>query len=221
MLTHLTDEQRALMPAYARQWADRLLSTDSAPREEVEDAYRRCYEAAGIPWHGRVVWVSSPIVGALAAPIAAHMHGAVGGAVDGAVHGAVDGAVDVAVHDAVHGAVHGAVDVAVDGGWYRYVGGGWWGSWAAWRGFILDHTAAEVPQHIRDLHATWTATCDAGWWWPHRDWVIACDRPSVALRHRPGDRLAGRVGAALLARHPTSSASSPTRPVCLYIGASV
>ena len=118
-ITTLTDEQRAALAPYAQAWIERVLTCGPADRASVEDGIRRCYAAAGIPWHGNVVWVRSPLVAAMAGPIAsailARQRDAVDVAVDGAVRVAVDGAVRGAVGDAVRGAVGGAVDGAVDG----------------------------------------------------------------------------------------------------------
>ncbi|WP_157751848.1 DUF6745 domain-containing protein [Actinoplanes derwentensis] len=55
---------------FARDWADRLLSTSpltDGERGELVGAVRRCYMHAGLPWPDRVVWVPSPIAGRLLA----------------------------------------------------------------------------------------------------------------------------------------------------------
>jgi hypothetical protein len=51
--------------------AEADLRVGAADRPAFETAARQCYEQAGIPWYGNVVWVSSPLVLALAAPAAA------------------------------------------------------------------------------------------------------------------------------------------------------
>ena len=119
----LTDAQRKRFDEWSDKWIEIGLRTGPADRQKFESAAKRCYEFAGIPWHGRVVWVSSPIVMAIAAPVAALMlqahgkqsRGAVSGAVRDAGGGAVHDAVGVAVRRDVHGAVDGAVRGAVDG----------------------------------------------------------------------------------------------------------
>src|SRR5574337_930661 len=125
----LTPQQRARMHEWADQWISVGLRTGAADRPKFEKAAEQCYRAAGLPWHGNVVWVPSAIVMAIAAPVAAlgiQLHRAtnpgeavrvaVSGAVDGAVRDAVDGAVSDAVDGAVSDAVRGAVSGAVDGG---------------------------------------------------------------------------------------------------------
>ena len=150
----LTGEQRAKMDAWADQWIEVGLRLGAADRPKFEGAAKRCYEAAGIPWHGNVIWVSSPLVMAIAAPVAAfvielnkrkQVRGAVGGAVRGAVSGAVDdavsGAVSGAVDDAVSDAVGGAVDGAVHGAVHGAVGGAVGG---AVRGAVDDAVSGAV-----------------------------------------------------------------------------
>ncbi|MEU7739770.1 DUF6745 domain-containing protein [Nonomuraea sp. NPDC049158] len=93
----------------------------AAERRAWESAARACYQKIGLPFPERVVWVSSPLVGAFAAPIAAclstgHRNNRVldsvyralddtaGEAVGHAVRAAVRVAADGAVSDPVHGA---------------------------------------------------------------------------------------------------------------------
>ena len=215
MITTLTDEQRTALAPYAQAWIERVLTCGPADRASVEDGIRRCYAATGLPWHGHVVWVRSPLVAAVAGPIAsailALQRGAVGGAVGGAVDdavvdavrdtvdvavggavdvavvGAVRGAVDDAVGDAVDGAVGvavgGAVDGAVDGAmvsaWWRHLSP-WW-SWHAWRAACVEIVGVPRVQHLVDALRDANG---AGWWWPHREFVIVSDRPDVIHRER-------------------------------------
>ncbi|MFI6742657.1 DUF6745 domain-containing protein [Nonomuraea sp. NPDC050451] len=94
---------------------------DAAERRAWESAARACYREIGVPFPERVVWVSSPLVGAFAAPIAAclstgHRNSRVlesvyrsvddtaGETVGHAVRAAVRAASDGAASDPVHGA---------------------------------------------------------------------------------------------------------------------
>ena len=70
-LTELTDAERAAMPAHARRWIEVGWRTGEADWAAFEEAVRRAYRYTGAPWPGRVVRVPSPLVGALAAPVAA------------------------------------------------------------------------------------------------------------------------------------------------------
>src|SRR5690554_6289476 len=100
-LTKLTVEQEAAMGPWADAWIAKALAPGPVDQTSVEDGIRRCYEAAGIPWHGNVVWVDNPLVVGFAGPTAAYILDK-GGAVRDAVSGAVLGAVSDAVSDAVH-----------------------------------------------------------------------------------------------------------------------
>ena len=192
----LTPEQCARMPSWADEWIARGLSCEPADREAWERGARACYAHAGIEWPGVVVWVGSPLVMALAAPIAAHLlrggddvvadvvAGAVDDVVGGAVRDAVSGAVidavaDVvggAVSDAVIDAVSGAVSGAVRQGWPRYLGGAWWLGWQAYESFFRDVCGLQLPTDQRAADYA-LAQQSAGWWWPHTRFVIACERP--------------------------------------------
>jgi hypothetical protein len=124
-ITELTPEQHARMASWAQEWIDVGLSTAPIDVQRFTAACTALYGWADIPWHGNVIVVPNPLVGALAAPIAGHLlasgavEGAVSGSVDRAVSGAVSGSVDravaVAVREAVEEAVNTAVDSAVDG----------------------------------------------------------------------------------------------------------
>jgi len=139
-IENLTPAQTERMESFAREWIERGWRTAPLTEEEwavQNEGMRRCYEYAGIPFPKTIIRISSPLVGAFAAPIAAltiarvRSTGAVGGAVDDAVRGAVrvavrgavDGAVRGAVGDAVGGAVGDAVGDAVDGAVRGAVGG--------------------------------------------------------------------------------------------------
>ena len=66
-LKSLTQEQKDRIPSFAQEWADIATSCEPADRPLVEDGIQRCYNFAGIEWHGNVIWVDSPIVLALSA----------------------------------------------------------------------------------------------------------------------------------------------------------
>ena len=108
----LTEAQKAQMEAHADKWIEVGLRTGKADRAKFEAAAKKCYEYAGIPWHGNVVWTTSPLVVAFAAPAASLLIQLLrqkkfdyDAAVRAAVDAAVGGAVRVAVRDAVGGAV--------------------------------------------------------------------------------------------------------------------
>lgn len=108
-------------PGPARSTADEREAARTAERRAWESAARACYREIGVSFPERVVWVSSPLVGAFAAPIAAclrtgHRNNRVldsvyravddtaGETVGHAVRIAVQAVADGAVSDPVHGA---------------------------------------------------------------------------------------------------------------------
>jgi hypothetical protein len=148
------------------------------------------------------------------------VRGAVGGAVRDAVRGAVGGAVrdavGGAVRDAVRGAVGGAVRDAVDGAvrdavggafayirnnWYRRLGGqfwvgGWWGS-PSFVSFFTDVCELELSDDIAERARIYSALCESACWvWPHKDFVMVCERPREIHRNEAG-RLHYDHGAAI------------------------
>ena len=252
----LTPEQTAMLPGIAEEWIEWGLNPTPADRAKVEDGIRRCYEAAGLEWHGNVVWVDNPLAVSFAGPMAAHILGngaaveavdgavsravgdavdsavnravggavrsavggavnravdsavreavdsavgdAVYGAVDGAVYGAVreavdsavGGAVDGAVREAVHGAVYGAVGEAVDSAvnsavrdaWNRRLSGKGWSGWMA---FLSSFRSLGLELDNWHLLDAFIDANSAGWWWPHKKFVIVSEnwtrRPSLEL----------------------------------------
>jgi hypothetical protein len=91
------------------RWRDLGLHTGEPDRPAFLAAVRECYTLAHIPWHGNVVWTSSPLVVALAAPAAALLitlrHCGYGATYDGelekALQGMVQGSIAAALSQAV------------------------------------------------------------------------------------------------------------------------
>lgn len=105
----LSDEQEARLPEWVAEWiAERKAiahSAEPANWAAFTDGARRCYEYTHIPWHGRVVRVSSPVVLALAAPIAAAILDCRASR-DGRLHSVMDDAVPGLVRQGVSRHVH-------------------------------------------------------------------------------------------------------------------
>ena len=70
-IDRLTDEQRARMPEWRDRWIEIGLRAGAADRPKFEVAVAECYRAAKLAPPQRIVWVSSPLVLAIAAPAAA------------------------------------------------------------------------------------------------------------------------------------------------------
>lgn len=196
-IDRLTEAQKARVDGWADKWIEIGLRTGAADRPAFEAAARECYRYAGIPWHGNVVWVPSPLVVALAAPIAALLiqfhrrktfdRDAVRGAVRGAVDDAVGDAVDGAVRGAVRDAVEGAVKEVIKQRWNYYFGGQlwpggyWWGG--AFTSFFREVCGLTLEGDLWDRGRAYEQTIEnACWWYPHRDFLMVCERPTTINR---------------------------------------
>ena len=249
-LTSLTDDQKAQMAPWADAWIARALDPTPADEALVELGIKECYEAAGLVWHGNIVWVDSPLTVAFAGPQAAlalelvrggsavysavdsavdsavgsavgsavcsavgsavysavdsAVYSAVGSAVGSAVrsavgsavYSAVGSAVDSAVRSAVGSAVGSAVDSAVRRGWSYYLGGWGWAYWNAYVSYYRDVVGLELDDGIWDRSRSYEAAQGAGWWWPHKEFVIVARRHTSIKRDNQG-RLHSTTGPAI------------------------
>ena len=207
------------MPEWRDKWIKIGLCCEPADRERFEKAARECYRFAKLDQPKRVVWVQSPIVGAFAAPIAGHilrgkktMGFAVGSEVDSAVRSEVDSAVRSAVDSAVRSAagsavrsavgseVDSAVHSAVHSDWYQYLGGQFWvGGWYGSPSYVsfFQECGLELPNDLGAAARAYQSTSDSAcWWWPHRDFVMVCERPLYIKRDQQG-RLHCETGKAI------------------------
>src|SRR3990167_6415180 len=98
----LTEAERARFPEWVDKWVAIGLSTERLDLPRFNEAAKACYRFADLAEPRVIVPVSSPLVLALAAPIASAI---LSGQRLVTVRGAVDGAVDEAVREAVREAV--------------------------------------------------------------------------------------------------------------------
>ncbi len=89
-IDRLTEDQKALMPTWRDEWIKIGLSTEPADRPRFEKAVRECYAYSNLDSKIPIIWVSSPMVGAFAAPLAASIICAFKKEKDSAVHSAVE-----------------------------------------------------------------------------------------------------------------------------------
>ena len=180
-------------------------AVDSAIDDAVDEAVSSAvHGAVNGAVHGAVdVAVGDAVVDAVVDAVDEVVHRAVNGAVGGAVGGAVVGAVHRAVDVAVGGAVVGAVDSAVEGAvgdavdgavknvrnrWYYRLGGSLWANWNAHTSFFRVHTDLQLPGDLWDRDRAYADAQSAGWWWPHREFVMVCDNPDLIVREQVGPR---------------------------------
>src|SRR6266536_2585463 len=67
LLETLRPDQEALLPAVRDEWLRIGLATGPADRPAAERGVRQAYQAAGLPRPSRMVWLGSPLAGAIAA----------------------------------------------------------------------------------------------------------------------------------------------------------
>jgi len=79
--------------------------------------------------------------------------------------------------------------------WYKYLGGCFWMSWHAYLE-VYRRAGLELPGDTWDREDAYrTAQQSSGWWWPHTDFVMVCNRPR-AIR-MDNNRLHCDTGAAI------------------------
>jgi len=170
----------AAMPTWRDRWIEIGLGTGPADRTSWERGARGCYETQKLPWPGSPIWVSSPIVGALAAPIAATSIAYLRSRERPRVGSAMVSAVDSAVASAVHSKIGKLW-------WHEWMGGQFWPAWHAWRSFFLEVCNIEIDPKIRKLSSAYGDTVmSACYWWPDRDFVMVCERPIAIRRNARG-----------------------------------
>jgi hypothetical protein len=128
----------------------------------------------------------------------------VGGAVGGAVDGAVDGLrKQRQKQPELQKQIRAAIGNALSQAWWHYIGGQFWvGGWywgsPAFVSFFLDvcglELSADMTARARAYQATAESAC---WWWPHKDFVMVCERPRAISRNQRG-QLHSVDGAAVL-----------------------
>lgn len=206
----LTDAHRARFPEYVERYTALGLSCEPADKPRAERGIRAHYECAKIPCPQAFVWVSSPIVLSFAAPIAAALIERGRPVADSALPGLINQTLrsaTPAIRAAVVEAVLAAGATRPDGGdgeglstvlretvrtsWDRHNGGAWWISFVAWAVFVRDELGGDIPIGPRE-----DTDSSCGWWWPHKEFVMICDRPAEIHRDVDG-RLHSPTGPAI------------------------
>ena len=170
----LTPEQEARMAPWADEWIKVGLSCEPADWETWEKGARACYEAAGVPWPNQVIRVSSPRLIAQAAPLAAWLY---------------DNLPEFPAPDQIEEAIKAVPADYIKSNWHRHIGGNLWASWAAHESFFRKVCGLVLPDNLSERGAAYEMTArSAGWWWPHRKFVMVCDRPAVIHQEQVGAR---------------------------------
>jgi len=206
----ITDEQRARFPEWVAKYTQIGLSCEPADKPRAERGIRAHYACAKIPCPQTFVWVSSPLVLSVAAPIAASLIENERPVSTSALPGLIDvtlRAMSPEIRAAVVTAVLAANATRPDGGdgaglapslreairsyWSRHNGGAWWVSFVAWATFVRDVLGCDIPVEPRE-----DTDSSCGWWWPHKEFVMVSDRPAEIHRDVDG-RLHSPTGAAI------------------------
>jgi hypothetical protein len=172
MITKLTYAQGAKFPDYVKKWTDIGLCTLPADRPRAEAAIRKLYELSELSPPREIVWVESPIVGAFAAAITARILSEN----PSRFYSAVDSAVYSAVGSAVRSAVRSI-------SWHSWMGGSLWSAIASWIDFMRSELGVAIPE-IGQAYAETVESC--GYWWPNKNFCIACERPLAIRRDEQG-----------------------------------
>ena len=204
-ITRLTKQQESQFKPWAKKWIDHGLSIERADWDRFEKAARECYAYANLNSSIPIIHVPSPIVGAFAAPIAALTIASLKkdvktSAVDSGVGSAVYSAVGSAVYSGVGSAVGSGVGSGVRSGkdlfWHYWFGGSLWQGWNAWVSFFTDVCELDLGDVNKRAKAYAETSLSAGYWWPNKDFIMVCDRPTEINRDGSG-RLHSENGMAI------------------------
>lgn len=195
-VNRLTSTQQDRMDEWADRWVEVALRTGPADRDRFERAVAQAYGFTGLDWHGRVVWVSSPLVVAVAAALATALRAPKGrGRLDARIRESLCSAVYTAitsmltervigvlyerVQPPIHGAaiwvVNTAVRVAVDAATRDMIAG---------RAPISDATWAAVTAAAGMAGSDMVPVGDLR---AILEWGIPAQRPRVASWRGPWD----------------------------------
>ena len=195
-INKLTEEQESRLVEWKDRWIKIGLTTGEMDFERFEKAARACYKFAGLNSNVPIIRVSSPMVGALAAPIAAlvieQLTKKKSSAVDSEVRSAVGSAVGSAVNSAVDSAVRSAVYSAVYSAkpkifWHYWLGGQLWPAWASFTTFFTDVCGYKFKSDVNQRIAVYAEIIQSAcYWWPNQSFIMVCERPQEIHRDQNG-----------------------------------
>ncbi len=208
-IDRLTKQQVELMAKVRDEWLSIGLCTEPADRERAQNAVNQAYEAAKLPPPKIIIWLGSPLAGAIGATmlsaraqVMAQVGDQVWAQVRAQVWAQVGDQVWAQVRDQVGDQV-GAQVWAQVGAQVRaqvgdqvraQVGDQVWAQvgdqvWAAcygqhdanWLAFyhFFEHCGTDA---VDRLHGLMESARSAGWWWPFGGAVILTERPCVLKR---------------------------------------
>jgi len=163
LIRRLESTQRAAVPALSKK------SIKDSVRASVRASVRDLVDAS--------------VDASVGASVAASVRASVRDLVRASVRASVRDLVAASVREGHRRAVHDA--------WYYCMGGQFWVGWGwgspSYTSFFQDVCGLELPGDMGERARAYQATAESAcWWWPHRDYVIACDRPEAIHRDEQG-----------------------------------
>ena len=70
--------------------------------------------------------------------------------------------------------------------WHEWYGGSLWAGWPAWTQFYFERCGLDLGDINRRAHAYAETVLAAGYWWPNKDFIMVCDRPTKISRDQRG-----------------------------------
>lgn len=191
----LTKEQEQQIEPTIQDWTKRARSIEEADWAAFETHARRCYELAKMPQPEHVVHVASPLILALAAPIAGYVwetdHQArrrkssdylahkVWDFVDSEQVGQTESStISCAVIDALGAEGQKSEALAIGAltdtkkakeymrnNWWACMAGQMWAGWHAYTDFVINVVKAELPDDLRDKAIATRGADMSAFWW--------------------------------------------------------
>ncbi len=191
-LSSLTPEQAALLPVLREKWLSIGLSTEPSDRSRAEAAVRLAYRRAGIAEPEQIIWLGSPMAGAIGSAILKSRTGAqvwdqVWDQVRAQVWDQVRAQVGAQVWDQVRAQVGAQVRAQVWDQVRAQVGDAGYGQHDAnWLGFYDTFKALGLGDLVERLDGLNELAESCGWWWPFQGLVILTERQSCLQRDERG-----------------------------------
>lgn len=208
-LTKLTEEQKAQIGPCVAEWIKIGLNTEPLDRAKAVAAMEACYRTAALTVPTVAVCVSDPLVGALAAPLAASLKAIVAeNPGEGVKTSEITDKVSRVIrkHNNRVAEVVAAVEAAVGPTisdkalqafndrknsdlmfWHSWFGGQLWAHWAAYENFLLQRCGLSIDEKLEaaaKVHEESVKQCC--YWWPNCDFIMYSERPSVISMNASG-----------------------------------
>ena len=185
-LDQLTPEQEAMLPQIRDEWIHIGLSTEPADRADAEAGVRSAYKAAGLEPPRLMLWLRSPMEGAVAASVVNQVRAQVGDQVRAQVEAQVRAQVWDQVGAQVWAQVWAQVGDQVRDQVGAQVGRAIWGQhdagWLAWCSVYAPLLGGRAQEAVSGLGRVGR---NAGWWWAFAGCAILTERHNVL--HLDGD----------------------------------